>query len=206
MSLFAFLAYLSPLLAGFGVAAALALAWPGGVRRRLAAALGVAGGVVVLLALAAIGDSFKAFGPVALLAGGVSGLVAGVFCFCAAFRLPPEVCQIAASLVVVALVGSVFLMGPVLENAEEVGMPGEEISRRITLAVGVNPMMVMGYSVFADRDLVREPGLYDLGLADYPFVTPEWGRTALGYVVTGFMLFAAAMGLTALRLRFARSA
>ncbi len=203
MTIFALLAHLSPLAVGFGVPAALALTWRRPLRRRLVAALGVLGGVLAVLAAAAVTESLRALIAVGLLLAGLGVLVAGLFAFAASFRLPPEICQIAAGLVVVALLGLIFCFGPVLRHAEEVGMSGDEIDRRITLALAVNPFMVLGYSVFNEDPLVS-PRLYPLGLRDYRYRPPRWSRTAAGYALAGFVLFAASLGLTALRLRFAK--
>ena len=203
MTLFRYLAYVAPLAVGFGVPAVLALTSAAPVRRRMVAALAVLGGVLVVLGAAALTESARAFGQVALLLAGLAVLVAGFFQLCAAFRLPPEMCQIVASLLVVALMSTVFCFPPVLEHALEVGMSGDDISRRITLALDVNPFMVMGYSIFG-HELLHSPTFYRLDLADYQFAPPRWQGTALGYALAGFSLFAAALGLTALRLRFAK--
>jgi hypothetical protein len=199
MSLFRYAAYLAPLAVGFGVAAALAATWDRPVKRRLDVALSVTGGVLVLLALAAVTESAAALGKVAALVAALALLVAGIFALAAAFRLPPAVCQIVASLAVVGLMSTVFLMGPVIDHAERVGMPGDEIYRRITLALDLNPVMVMGYSAFGTDWLHGR--LYGLGLADFQHGTPAWDATSVGYAVAGFACFAASLGLTALRLR-----
>lgn len=200
MTLFRYVAYMAPLAIGFGVAAALAFTWEKTLRRRILASLAVAGAVLVFLAAAAITESFPAWVAVSAVVLGLAVLVVGLFCLAAAFRLPPEACQIVASLAVVGLMGTVFCFGPVLHHAEEVGMPGDEIYRRITLALDVNPIMVMGYSVF-DDPLLHKPAFYGLGLADYQHGTPRWRVTAAGYALAGFVLFAFSLALAALRLR-----
>ena len=196
MTFFRCIAYLSPLLVGFGLAGALALTWERPVARRLVAAGGVLGGMAVVLVLPGLAN-FSALGPVLALVATFALLVTGVFCLCASFRLPPQVCQIVASLVVVLLVGSVFIAGPAVAQGVERGMGTEEVARRINLSLDVNPFMTMGYSVF-DEQLLHTTSLYSLGLADYLFALPEWGATSLGYLLTGVVLIALAFGLSKL--------
>jgi hypothetical protein len=204
MTFFRFAAYLAPLAVGFGVAAALALSAGKPWRRRIAAPLGVTGGVLLLLAPMAFTESLSSFGRLAALLGGLAALVAGTHLFFEALRLPAPACQAAACLVVVALMTTVFWFGPILEHAEETGAPAGQIHRRITLALDANPMMVTGYSVFGEDPLHDHPVFYRLGLADYQHGKPSWDRTAPAYAVAGFALFAASLALVALRLRFAR--
>ncbi len=202
MTAFRYMAYAAPLAVGFGVAGALALA--GGKSRacRFAAALGVLLGVLAVLAAASFTEeeSFRVFLPVAVLLAALAAFVAGVFVFFASLGCAPAVCQVAAGLAVAALMSTVFCFGPVLERAQETGMPGDELSRHLTFALDVNPFMAMGYSVF-HHELLLSPSLYRLGLADYPHAAPVWQRTAAGYAAAGTILLAAALGVFALRRR-----
>ncbi len=198
MTLFRYLAYLAPPAAGLGVAAALALTRGRPVRRRLVAALSALGAILAVLGLGAFTESFRAFNAVALLATGFAVFSAVFFLFWEAFRLPPEACQVLAGLAIAGLLGTVFLFGPVLRHAEETRMPMDEISRRITRSLEVNPFMVTGYSVFG-RDLLRSRTFYPLGLESYPFGTPRWGASAAGFALAGFVFFVGAILLAALR-------
>jgi len=198
MNVFRTLAYLAPLAVGFGVAAALALTRGRPVRRRLVAALCVLGVVVAALGLAAFAESAGAFMAVSMLMAGFALLTAGFFLFCEACGLPAGACQVAAGLVVAGLLGTAFLFGPVLRQAEESGMPMEDISRRITRTLEVNPFMVTGCSVFG-RDPTHWRTFYPLGLADYPSAPPRWRASAAGYALAGFAFFAGAVLLAALR-------
>jgi hypothetical protein len=200
MTFFRILAYLAPAAAGLGVAAALALTRGRPPRRRLVAALASLGAVLVVLGLAAFTESLRAFHAVALLTAGFSILVAGFFLFTEALRLPAEAGQVLSGLLIAALFGTAFLFAPALRRAEETGASMETISRRVTRTLEVNPFMVVGYSVFG-RDLLRSRTFYPLGLESYPFGTPRWGASAAGYALAGFVLFAGAVCLSALRLR-----
>ncbi len=196
--MFKVLAYLSPMAVGFGVAAALALTEGAPAKRRAASVGGVVGAAVVILALAAFTESFAAFGKVAVLLASFSALVAGLYLLGEACRLPREISQVVACFTVVALISSVFWMGPLIREAADVDRGGEATYRRISLAVAINPYTVMGYSVFGVEPLHGD-ALRPLGLHDYQFGRPGWGSTSAGYALFGLLFFGAARGLVALR-------
>jgi len=207
MAFFRTLAYVSPLLVGFGMAAALAWTAERPLRRRAEWAGAVAAGAPVLLFLVSIFGNIGLFLPTALVLIAFAVLVWGLYLFMEALRLPPGICQVAASLAVAFLVGTVFLLGPVVQHAEEAGLSGEAIYRRITLALAVNPYATLAYSVFGE-DLLRQPAFYDhiTRAADFQHGQPRWGVTACGYALAGSALAAAAFGLGHARRRWAKPA
>ena len=198
MNSFRFIAYVAPLLSGFGVAAA--LAWTRGLpwRRRAAWAGGAHGGVVLVLFFLSFVESVALFPAVALLLTAFAALVASVFLLAEFLGARREACQLVASLLVVALMGSVFLIEPVLENAVRAGLPGPSIGARITWILSVNPFMTTGLSIFG-HDLLHVPAFYKLDLAAFQHAPPRWGATSLGYAVAALVVGGAA----ALRRRFA---
>lgn len=196
--MFRILAYLAPLAAGFGVAAALALTAGRPARRRAAAAGSVLGAVVLVLGIAALGGSFVAWVQVAILLAAFSALVAGLYLLGEACGLPPEVSQIVSGLAVVALMSSVFWLGPIIRDSPD--QSRATTHGRITKTIAVNPFLVMGYSIFDYAPLHTE-GLRSLGLHDYEFTRPRWGATAAGYLAFGLLFFGAGAGLRAARKR-----
>jgi hypothetical protein len=197
MNAFRFISYLAPLLSGFGVAAALSLTRRLPWRRRVAWAGGTHGGVVVLLFGLSFVESVALFPAVALLLTAFAALVASVFLLVEFLGARREVCQLVSSLVVVALMGSVFLIEPVLENAVRAGLSGPAIGARITWILSVNPFMTTGLSIFG-HDLLHVPAFYKLDLAAFQHAPPRWGATSLGYGIAAGVLGGAA----AIRRRF----
>ncbi|HXG63094.1 MAG TPA: hypothetical protein VNO22_17110 [Planctomycetota bacterium] len=195
------MAYLAPLLLGLGVAAALALTSGRPPLRRAAWAAGTAGaGLLVLAAAALAGGVPGTLGPLAALLGTFLAFAAGLYLLGEELALPPEACQLVSSLAVVFLTSTVFLLGPVVRHAEEAGLSGEAIARRIEWALEVNPFAVTGYSIFGTA-LLHEPALYGTGAADFQHAWPRWGRTALGYGAAALVLAGAAFGARAIRRR-----
>ncbi len=199
MNAFRLAAYAAPLLSGFGVAAALALSRGRPARGRAAWAGGVHGGILALLFLLSFAESVLLFPKVALLLTAFAALVAAAFLAVESLGARRELCQLAASLLVVALMGSVFVVEPVLENAVRARLPGPQIGTRLSLLLSVNPFMTLGLSVFG-HDLLHVPAFYRLDLAAYQHAPPRWGATSFGYAVAAGILGAAA----ALRRRFSR--
>jgi len=194
MSVFRTLAYLSPLIVGFGVPAALALTAARPPRVRAIAAGGVLGGTSLLLLLASFAESVRLWFPVALLLVSFAVLVAGIFLLCESARAPREVSQIVAGLVVCFLMATVFVFGPIIRDSADAGASGTTISNRITLAMDVNPFFVMGYSIF-QSDLLYLPVFYKTDLAGFQHGRPSWGATSAGYALAGVVLAGAAFGL-----------
>jgi hypothetical protein len=204
VTVFRSLAYVSPLLVGFGVAAALAWTHDREPRRRLIWTGAVVGGALALLFLVSLFGGLGAFLPTALVLVAFAVLIAGTYLVPESLRLPPGVCQVAASLAAVFLVSTVFLLGPVVEHAEEAGLSGPAIYRRITLALSVNPFATLAYSVFGD-EVLRGATLYHhvTRAADFQHGQPSWGWTALGYGLAGLLFGALAFGLREARRRWA---
>ena len=193
MSVFRTLAYLSPLIVGFGVAAALAVTAGAPVKRRAIAAGAVPGVVLVLLLLTSFADSASLWFPVALLLVAFAMLVAGLYLLCEGARAPREVSQIVAGLVVCFLMATIFIFGPIIRDSADAGATGATIASRITLAMDVNPFFVMGYSIF-ETDLLYLPVFYRTDLAGFQHGRPSWGATSAGYAITGILL--ASLGFT----------
>ncbi|MBV8878564.1 MAG: hypothetical protein JO332_01245 [Planctomycetaceae bacterium] len=198
MPVFRTLSYLAPLIVGFGVAAALALTTGRPARRRAIAAGGTAGSVLGLLLLLSFTDSPKYWGPLALLLLSVGLLVAGVYLLAEAARLPRELCQIVAGLVLSALMSTLFWAGPLIRAAADQGASGDAIDRRITMALAVNPLFVTSYGIF-DADLLHAPYFYTVGMADFQHGTPSWGASSAGFAIAGLVFGAVAVGLRRLR-------
>ncbi len=194
--MFRILAYLAPLAAGFGVAAALALTADRPLRRRALAAASVLGVAVLLLGIAALGGSFVAWIKVSILLAAFCGLVAGLYLLCESCGLPREASQIVSGLAVVALMSTVFWAGPLIRDSDDQSL--ETTYPRITRAIGVNPFLVMGYSIF-DYAPLHTDGLRGLGLHDYQFDRPHWGSTSGGYALFGLLFAGAAWAIRALR-------
>lgn len=194
------LAYLSPLVVGLGVAAALALTEGAPRRRRLFAAGGVPAVLLVLLLPAVATESLAAWLKIAALLVSFAAFVAGLMLLGEPLRLRPEIAQVAAGVAVVALVGSVFWAGPLIREAADVDPGGKATYRRISMTLAVSPYMVLGYSVFG-HDPLHTTELYAMGLHDYMFDKPGWSSTSAGYAVAGLLLAALSRGLLGLRKR-----
>ena len=196
--MFRTLAFLAPLAAGFGVAAALALTSDQPARRRAIAAGGVLGAAILLLGIAALGGSLVAWLKVSVLLSAFCALVAGLYLLGEACGLPCEASQIVAGLAVVALMSTVFWAGPMIRDSAD--QSRDATYSRITKAIGVNPFLVMGYSIF-DYAPLHSEGLRPLGLHDYQFGRPHWAATSGGYVMVGLLCFGLGRGVRALRKR-----
>lgn len=187
MSFFRTLAYLSPFLVGFGVAAALALTSGRPIRRRAVATAAVPGAVLLLLLGASFAESVRLWPPLALLLVSFATLIAGLYLACEAARAPREVSQIVAGLAVCFLMSTIFVFGPIIRDTADAGASGAAISRRISLAMDVNPFFVMGYSIFR-TDLLYLPVFYRTDLAGFQHELPSWGATSAGYALAGAAL------------------
>src|SRR6185436_18853649 len=141
MSVFRTLAYLSPFMVGFGVAAALALTADRPPKRRALAAGAVVGAALVLLLLTSFADSVKLWPPVALMVALFGLLVAGIYLLCETAKAPREVSQIVAGLAVCLLMSTVFVFGPIIRDSADAGASGAAISGRIGLMMDVSPLM-----------------------------------------------------------------
>jgi hypothetical protein len=194
MSTFQTLAYLSPLILGFGIAAALALTADRPPKRRLLAAGGVLIGLLAVLLLSSLASTPKAWLPVSIVLTSLGLLTSGVYLLCESARAPRELSQIAAGLVVCFLMATLFWAGPLIRAAADHRADGASISRRISLSMDVNPFFVMAYSIF-DVDLLHLPLFYNMGMADYVSSPPPWGVSSAGFAVAGAVLLALAAGL-----------
>lgn len=199
MSLYRTLAYLAPLIVGFGVAAALALTPDRAPKRRAVAAGSVLGGALFLLLIACLTDSPQTFVPLALLLASVAVFVAGQYLLLESARLPRELCQLLPGLVLCFLMSTLFWAAPLIRAAADRGATGEAIYRRITLSMDVNPFFVTGYSIF-NADLLHDsPFFYRLGMADFQHGTPSWGASAAGFAILGLVLACLSVGLRRIR-------
>jgi hypothetical protein len=195
MPLFEVLAYLSPLVLGFGVPAALALSRGAPPKRRLAAAGAVVLAVLGILLLASFSDSPKFWPPLAAVLVSVALLVAGIYLLAESIRIPRELCQILAGLALSFLMSTLFWAGPLVRAAADRGATGDAIYRRISLCLNVNPFFVIGYSIF-DVDLIHGSALfYHMGMADFQHGTPSWGASSAGFAVAGLVFGALGAGL-----------
>jgi hypothetical protein len=195
MPLFQVLGYLSPLLVGFGIAAALALTASQPLRRRCAAAGGVVLAVLGLLLVASFSDSPKYWLPLSVLLVSLALLVAGIYLMAESAGVPRELCQILSGLALCVLMSTLFWAGPLIRAAADRGATGEAIYRRITVSLDVNPFLVIGYSIF-DVDLIHSSAFfYRLGMADFQHGTPSWGATSAGFAVAGLIFASVAVGL-----------
>jgi len=194
MSTFQTLAYLSPLILGFGVAAALALTADRPPKRRLLAAGGVLAGLLAVLLLTSVASTPKAWLPVSVVLASLGLLISGVYLLCESARAPRQLSQVVAGLVVCFLMSTLFWVGPLIRAAADHRADGASISRRITLSMDVNPFFVMAYSIF-DVDLLHLPLFYNMGMADYVSSPPRWGVSSAGFAIAGASLLALAAGL-----------
>jgi hypothetical protein len=194
MSLFQTLAYLSPLILAFGIAAALALTAGRPPKKRLIVAGGVLGGLLALLLLSSFTDSPKSWLPLSVLLISLGLLTAGVYLVCESARASRELSQIVAGLVVCFLMSTLFWAGPLIRAAADHNADGASISRRISLSMDVNPFFVMGYSIFG-ADLLHNPLFYRMGVADYVSTPPSWGASSAGFAAAGLVLLALAAWL-----------
>jgi len=194
------LAYLAPLAVGLGIPAALALGPQRTPRRRAARAALVLGATVLVLSPLALSESLGAFLKLGLLLAGFAALLSGAYLLAEALGGSPELAQVAASLLSIALLSTVFWFRPFLAQAEERGLSEEEIAWRIDLALEVNPFMVTGYSIFQDS-LLHRASLYPTQIEDFKHSYPRWGATAAGYAGAGSALFLLGLGARAVRRR-----
>jgi len=192
MSLFRLLAYASPLLLGFGVAAALALTARRPAKHRAIATGGVVAALLLLLLLTSFSESPKYCGPLAAVLVSWSLLVAGIYMAAETAKVPRDLCQILAGLGACFLMSTLFWMGPLIRAAADRGAAGDAIYRRITLSMDVNPFFVIAYGVF-DTDLLRVPFFYRMGMADFQHGTPSWGISSGGFAVAGLVFGLAAL-------------
>jgi hypothetical protein len=193
MSIFRAFAYLSPLILGFGLPAALALSLRRTPAFRAKVAGGLVAGVLVLLLLASFGDSPRLWLPLAVLLVSFSLLVTGLYLLLESAGVSREVSQIATGLVVCLLMSTLFIAGPIIRDSADAGATGEAISRRITLSLAVNPSCVMGYSIF-QADLLYLPIFYRWDLAGFQHDKPGWTSSSVGYAVAGILMGALSLG------------
>lgn len=168
--------YLLPLAAAFVLPPFLA-------RSRRAGAIALA---AIMIVAAVLGFAVGALLPVTLFLTACAVLFAGLHLALVALRVPPVGAQIASGLLAVALWAAVFALGPIVRNARETAMPGEELQGRIHLIMTVTPYPALAASVFHDNPLQR-PVLYATDAADYypPAAIPPWSAVALRYGLVG---------------------
>ena len=145
-------------------------------------------------------DAFVPFLKLTLLVAAFSFLVGAFYLFLESCRVPDDAAQVLCGLLVVALLGTIFWMKPVLDDAEASGLSEGAIDSRITLALQVNPFAVTSYSIF-EQDPGHWASLYPFGLDDFRHGYPTWGVATLGYALTGLIFLAASLGLSYLRKR-----
>lgn len=195
MSTFRYLAYLSPLLLGFGLPTALAYTAGRPLKHRLVASASVVFGLMALLLVASFADSPRQWFPVAVILLSLGLLVGGVFLLAESARAPRELCQGVAALTICLLMSTLFWLGPIVRATADGGSGGgDRTYARITLLMDVNPLFVMAFSVF-DQDLLHLPFFYNMGLADYQRGTPAWGASSAGFAVAGLVLAGISTGV-----------
>ena len=178
MGLFAFLAYLAPLLAGLGAAWAWASSEGRPPFRRLARAALVAGAVAL-----SCGPYWRA-GAIAL---SMAALVSTSYLFARGLRMPGGPAQVVASLLPILLYALVFLFEPFFEYAARVRMDDAALGRRITLGLTLNPIAVTTISVLGEN-FYHRPTFYRLDFAAYKHAEPAWTGTVLYYLATSAVL------------------
>lgn len=197
--MFQVLAYLSPLVVGFGVPTALSMTAGAPLRRRAQAAGGTVLAVLLLLLVASVPASPRAWPALSVLLLSVGILMAGIVLLAESLRIPRELGQILAGLALSVLMSTLFWAGPLIRAAADRGASGEAIYRRITLSLDANPFLVIGYSIF-NVDMIHEsPLFYRWGMADFQHGTPSWAASSAGFAALGLAL--AALGAGARRLR-----
>jgi len=194
MSFFQTWAYLSPLVVGFGVPAALALTSGCRAGRRALAAGGVLAVDLLVLLAASLADSPRLWAPAALLLAAFALLAAGLYLALESVRASREVAQIGVGLVVCLLMSSMFIFGPVIRESADNGTDGPTVSRRITLAMRVNPFFVMAYSIF-QADPLYLPVYYRTDLAGFQHEPPTWPASSAAFAAAGALLGLAGLGL-----------
>jgi len=197
--MFRVLAFLSPLVVGFAVPAALAATAGAAPRRRAAAAGGAVGAVLAVLLAASFSDSPAAWLPLSALLVSVGILTGGVSLLAESAGLPRDLGQIVAGLVLCALASTLFWTAPLIRASADGGASGEAIYRRITFSLDANPFFVVGYSIFGVDMIHESPFFYRLGMADFQHGTPSWPASSAGFAVAGLVLAALAAGARRLR-------
>jgi hypothetical protein len=195
--MFRVLAYMAPLGVGLGLAAAVSLSEGKSPRSRLLSILGVWGGALLILLVSSLSESLVAWLKIAVILTSFGAFVVGLSLLGESLRVPREVTQVVSGVLVIALVGSVFWMGPLIREAADTDPGGKATYRRITIAVAASPYLVMGYSVFA-HDPLHSTDLYSLGLHDYPYEKPGWGGPSGVYAGVGVGLYLLSRGARAL--------
>lgn len=187
MGIFVWAAFVSPLLAGFLVPAALAWSADRPARHRLRA-FGIAAGIpLLLLLLLSLPESLSRGLAAAGITLSVSLLSAGLYLLLESLRASPSAAQAAASLVAPALIASLFVVGPGIPDSGD----GATISSRITWLLALNPYSVLAYAVF-DTDLLTLRVFYSNHLAGYPYGVPRLIPGMLFLALPGLALAGAA--------------
>lgn len=186
LSVFRFLAYLAPLLAGLAAAWALASTEGRPPLRRLAIL-----GIVLVLCLP--------FGRAGLVALSLALLVAAAYLAARALRVPAGPAQVVASLLPVALYATVFLCAPVYDSTPR---SDAEMERRLTLVLELSPISSLAVSVF-DDNFYHRPTFYALDFAAYKHAPPSWTGTVAMYLAAAAALGAVAGAGFALRKKVA---
>jgi hypothetical protein len=182
VGLFAFLAYLAPLLAGLGAAWAWASSEGRPPLRRLARAGLVAGGVALLCL-----PYWKA-GAIAL---SMAALVSTAYFLARGFWIPAAPAQVVVSFLPLALYALVFLFDPFFEYAARVRMDDATLGRRITLGLTLNPIAVTTISVL-NENFYHRPIFYRLDFAAYKHAPPTWLGAVAYYLAASAVLAALA--------------
>ena len=200
MTVFAFVAFLAPLLAGLAVPAV--LAWTAGrpPLRRAVSAGAALGGLLLLLSLCAIGHPPRQWGAVLAITAATALLAAAVALLVEAAGTRPAIAQLCGGLAVCALYASVVLFGPMLDHAATAGLDGPSVGRRITLLLELNPLAATAIDVFRD-DLYHRPVFYALDFASFQHEPPRWTSASGRYLALAAVFGAMAAGLHALRRR-----
>jgi len=185
VGLFAFLAYLAPLLAGLGAAWAWASSEGRPPLRRLARAGLVAGGAALLCL-----PHWKS----GLIALSMAALVSTSYLAARGLRIPAGPAQVVASVLPLALYALVFLFDPIFEHAARTRMDDAELGRRITLGLTLSPISVTTISVLGEN-FYHRPTFYRLDFAAYKHAEPSWTGTVLYYLAMSAGLGALAAAL-----------
>ena len=197
MNIFLLLAFLSPLLVGLATPFLLAQYSKQGTKK----AVTMLGGFVIAIAIILIllSVTFKVNLTNALklclfLAAFEMALAGGFYLLSILFNA--KISQLLISLLVVAMLGTIFYFNPIIEKYEESGYTSGQIAEVCNVALQANPYGVVSGSIFG-IDFIREnKGIYRNSLISlYNFRYPDWTKVLAGYIIfsviaSGFAILA----------------
>ena len=158
------------------------------LRRALGALVGCQAALAAGVCAACIGlgaPALLAAATAQLLLAAFAALLLGVFFLLSSLGASAPLCQLAASLASILLLGTLFCTNGIIEGCQGAGLRDWLVQAAVT----VNPVSTLAKSV-CGLDMLRGRIMYDLSVIPsyYRFSYTSWQKMALGYLLVGAAL------------------